>query len=281
MDRAITKQELMELLERYRIGKKPLSKLLGWGETTVLLYTEAEELPDNEFTRRLYELYTDVREYMRVLKLGEGRISSVAYAKSLAAVYELFPSDKLMDCAAFVLDMTGMGRDDEVSLVRLETILFWSQVISLVLYDTRLFSDDYQPGRTGYPYKRVEERLKKYGCVYPETIFRSALLDRKRKPGQEAHENAEEEMLTVQDVDILQFVTGMFSWYGKSALEKLTEAERTRLCGPQGARKRRTASSEMLKRCYTEVFTQAKVRKLKDVAEYMSKRITFLRKTSE
>lgn len=280
MNRAITKQELDEMLTRYRIGKKPLSKLLGWGETTVLLYTEADELPDNEFTRRLYELYSNVQEYMRVLKTGEGRISSVAYAKSLSAVYELFPSDKLMDCAAFILDMTGVAPEDEISLTRIEAILFWSQVVSLVLYDTRMFNDDYQPGRTGHPYKRVEERLKKYGCVYPETIFRSALNDRKIKEGMTAL-IPEEEVLTVQDVDILQFVTGMFSWYGKNALEKLAEAERTRLCGPAGSRKRRMASCEMLKRCYTEVFSQAKVRRLKDVAEYMSKRITFLRKTAE
>ena len=35
----ITKEQLQDLVKKYNIGKKPLSKLLGWGETTVLLYS--------------------------------------------------------------------------------------------------------------------------------------------------------------------------------------------------------------------------------------------------
>ena len=42
--RSITKEQLMDLIKKYKIGKKPLSKLLGWGETTVLLYRRATAL---------------------------------------------------------------------------------------------------------------------------------------------------------------------------------------------------------------------------------------------
>ena len=34
----ISKKEIEQILEKYNIGKKPLSLLLGWGEVTVIRY---------------------------------------------------------------------------------------------------------------------------------------------------------------------------------------------------------------------------------------------------
>ena len=38
-DTNITSEEIMAILRRYNIGKKPLARLLGWGETTVFHIT--------------------------------------------------------------------------------------------------------------------------------------------------------------------------------------------------------------------------------------------------
>ena len=38
-----TKERLLSLMEQYEIGKKPLSRLLGWGETTVMRYLDGVE----------------------------------------------------------------------------------------------------------------------------------------------------------------------------------------------------------------------------------------------
>ena len=68
-DSGITREELKDMLQKYNIGKKPLSKLLGWGETTILLYLreDEEELPDNEYTRRLKNLYTHTTGFLSLL----------------------------------------------------------------------------------------------------------------------------------------------------------------------------------------------------------------------
>jgi hypothetical protein len=48
----ITADEIKLILDRYRIGKKPLAKLLGWGETTIIRYMEGD-IPTNEYSNKL------------------------------------------------------------------------------------------------------------------------------------------------------------------------------------------------------------------------------------
>ena len=34
----ISREEILQILDKYNIGRKPLSILLGWGQTTILRY---------------------------------------------------------------------------------------------------------------------------------------------------------------------------------------------------------------------------------------------------
>lgn len=258
MNRAITREELFELLERYRIGKKPLSMLLGWGQTTVLLYCKENVLPDCEYTRHLYSLYINPKLYISELNEGKDRISNVAYKKSMEAAGNFLQSSRIFEIGEYIVERLRLRENGEVSLLRLETVLFFSQAISLALFAEPLFEEDYQPGRSGLPYRGIEERFRQFDCCLiggnrNEPSFRSEIVD------------------TCCDA---------FSWYGVAALSEFMAAERYRLCGPPGARRRRVVSKELMKRCYHEVFEQAKVHKLKDVDGYIHKRIAFIRKNN-
>ena len=272
-DSGITREELKDMLQKYNIGKKPLSKLLGWGETTILLYLreDDEELPDNEYTRRLKNLYTHTTGFLSLLNSGQNRISSVAKRRSIEAVRNLFPTSPIFDAAEYVIEVHGKLAPEfggeTMSLMRLQTILFWSQVASLCLYDNAIFEDDYAPGRTGMPYRAVAERMQTMGCIVPDGLYSG--------PGVHASS------LTDEQKAILAYITEMFEWYGSPVFTQLLEAELFRLCGPKTARKRRLASKEVLKKCYGEVFKQAKVKKLKDIEGYMIKRVTFIRNHKE
>ncbi len=253
-NRAITPEELKSLLEKYKIGKKPLAKLLGWGETTVLVYSEAEEIPLNEYTCKLYRLYRNSGEYYELLKKNGGRLTGVAYRKSMQAVKNLIPGSRIMASAQYIINRA----DGDIEIYRLEAILFCAQMISLALDDTALFEDDYQPNRSNMPYRAVEEQIERCGC------FR---LDTDRQD------------LSERECEILDFSYEMFEWYGKKAIMTFLAAERFRLCGPPGERRRRVVSKEMMKRCYKETFEQARVHKLKDVDIYMTRRMNAIKKT--
>ena len=274
-DSGITREELKDMLQKYNIGKKPLSKLLGWGETTILLYLreDEEELPDNEYTRRLKNLYTHTTGFLSLLNSGQNRISSVAKRRSIEAVRNLFPKSPIFDAAEYVIEVHGKLASEygaeSMSLMRLQTILFWSQVASLCLYDEPIFEDDYAPGHTGMPYKAIAERMQNNGCIVPDGLYDNVVV------GPYASTPTEEQKA------ILSYITEMFEWYGSPVFTQLLEAELFRLCGPNTARKRRLASKEVLKKCYGEVFKQAKVKKLKDIEGYMMKRVAFIRSHKE
>lgn len=280
--RAITKTELLEMLDSYGIGKKPLARLLGWGETTVLLYAEEDTMPDNELTRRLHELACDPVGYAWLLCSNRDRITDVAYRKSLTAVGQLMPMTKLLRCVDFIVNETRMEEHAEMSLLRVETILFWSQVISLCFMGVPLFEDVFRPDDRGMPYSAPVERLKRTGrlalSLPPECLQRMSEAEKEAAKHRKEENGSSSFRLSLADKEILFFTTNIFAWYGYDALERLMEAEHYRLCGPAGARRRKSVTDETIRKCYSEVFGQNKVNKIKDVDTFIQRRINYIRK---
>ena len=54
-DRIITIEEILEILEKYNIGKKPLSLVLGWGEVTIIRYLDGS-IPDKLHSDVLFSI---------------------------------------------------------------------------------------------------------------------------------------------------------------------------------------------------------------------------------
>ncbi|GHU75863.1 hypothetical protein FACS1894188_07480 [Clostridia bacterium] len=81
--------EIQAVPEKYSIGKKPLSLLLGWGEQTFSRYYDGD-MPTNEYSERLKRFYREPAYYVEILENGkDGLKSRKAYKKSKAAVEKL------------------------------------------------------------------------------------------------------------------------------------------------------------------------------------------------
>ena len=89
----VAKELISNLLEKYNIGKKPFSLLLGWGETTIIRYLDGESGPSEKYFSILNEL-KDPEKYLSLLNVNKNNISKVAYIKSLNAVNELLLKEK-------------------------------------------------------------------------------------------------------------------------------------------------------------------------------------------
>lgn len=271
--RSITKEQLMDLIKKYKIGKKPLSKLLGWGETTVLLYSAMDEVPDNEYTERLYQLYVDKGQYLDVLLQNRSNITDIAFRKSLKAIHEPIFESKILVVAQFVIDINKRA----ISQARLDVILMWSQIMSLYLYDKPIFDDIYQPskGNGNSPYRLVAEKYKEKHFFL---LSEDHVVEEMKDNLYEVFKTKLEPVLTDEVKEIVSHISDMFAWYGEKAFLSLLASERFRLCGPPDSKIRRSASNDMLKKVYTDVFEQAKVKKLTDLDGFISKRIDILRK---
>jgi len=266
MEKPLTKEEILKILDQYRIGKKPLAGLLGWGATTVMQYLSSDSIPDNEYTKKLKRILDDPGYYREILIAQKNNITGVAYKKSLAAVDNLFKGSPILECAAWAcacidekLSETGKQGSKEVCIVgllRLESVLLWSQIFAIRLLGKPLFEDEFQPGKTGMPYKVIEDAYAR--IVTMPVSNKDALLP--------------------EEKELIAKVNDVLMWYGPTALSELMKAENYRLCGAPGARKRRIVRTETLRKAYSEVFDQAGVRKLKDIESYLQKRMAFIKK---
>jgi len=266
MGNVLTKEEILKILDQYRIGRKPLAKLLGWGETTVMQYINCEKIPDNEYTKKLKKLLDDPGYYRELLVAGKDNITPVAFRKSMEAVNDFFNESQILICALWAREcmsekLSEVGKQEircacEAGLLRLETVLLWSQIFSIRLLGKPLFEDEFQPGKSGLPFKALEENYMKLVTM----------------PSNSAN------LLSREEKDIISKVNEVIMWYGPTALATLMKAENYRLCGSPGARRRRVVKIETLRRAYGEVFDQTGVRRLKDIENYLQKRIAFVKK---
>ncbi|MBR4343859.1 MAG: hypothetical protein IKP88_14385 [Lachnospiraceae bacterium] len=271
----ITLPELKELLKKYNIGKKPLSKLLGWGETTILLYCEMENIPENEYSERLYRLYTNKSEYLELLISKRESLKPVAFRKSIRALYKPILDSKILTIAQYIYERSK----GNITLAHMDVTLIIAQELTLRFLDKSLFDDIYQPqrGNGNSPYKAVVDAYSAHMFFYykseeekiliSETISGEYVGDLKKN-------------LSPEEREIVDYSIDMLSWYGEKAFLSLLAAERFRLFGPPSARLRRNISNETLKKINNEFFDQAKIKKLKDIDGFIAKRIEGLRKKS-
>lgn len=162
-----TKEQLLLLMQRYEIGKKPLSRLLGWGETTVMRYLDGVE-PNREFAKRIEELAENPWYYQRELEQNKDRITDTAYRKTRKAVYREIFCDRSTEAMQYVVELAN----GDIAPYRVMTVLYYAQVCSMVIRGIPLFEEeaDFSPGQS-LVYPRLYNQMREYGVqqLQPET----------------------------------------------------------------------------------------------------------------
>lgn len=92
----ITREQIIKLLEKYNIGKRPLSLLLGWSEVTITRFLDGQ-IPSKVYSDKLLSLF-DLNEFLTLLYANKELITDVAYKK----VYEKILEDRLNNFIDFL-----------------------------------------------------------------------------------------------------------------------------------------------------------------------------------
>lgn len=199
-----TKEQLLSLMERYEIGKKPLSRLLGWGETTVLRYLDGIE-PNREFALRIEELSKDPWQYAELLERRGDVLTDTAYKKTKRAVYRQMFCDKSTEAMQYVISLA----EGDISPFRVVAVLYYAQVYSVVCRGVPVFEEEVSvEARQKTPYPRLYERLLRYGI-------------RVRLPGETA--------LSAEDKEFLESVFQILNGYSPNALRAVWKREKRQL----------------------------------------------------
>lgn len=256
----ISRDEILQILEQYNIGRKPLSLLLGWGQTTILRYLNGIT-PTPEYSKELLHILKDPSYYLELLITNQARITELAYRKSYQAVQTLLVGSRLSLIAQYIINRA----DGDISALRVQAILYYSQCFSLALCDRALFEDECTLHTNAF-------------IPYP-TIYRNM-----RTNGSRVMELASD-ALPEDDRLLIDQIYNSLEWYGPEAIRIVTTLERPALQAKLKRKKKSTASdiigtlSETMLREYFSVTLAAyNIRKPREINSYFNKRSAEFRK---
>jgi len=246
-DEIITVDEIKLILDTYRIGKKPLAKLLGWGETTIIRYIEGD-IPTKEYSNKLKTILYDPEYYYSLLCKKKDCLTQVAYRKSRKAVLTKIMTSKIYAAAYHMVNK----RDAEVCARYIQYMLYYAQAFSLALYDRELFQEEYGVNNENVPYLKLYEGMRRCGIHTLEGI---------------------DEFLTSEEKELLNAVLEYFSWYGLKALSALTAYERANMKISRDKFNNKIIGKDAIKAFFAEIVDRYNIKSIKDIYKYPDQKI--------
>lgn len=177
----ITVQEIEKIVEMYGIGKRNLSKLLGFGELTLTRYLDMD-MPTKVYSDALFKVM-DYKEMLIIAKYNKDKVTEKTYEKFLENIKVLSQSEnenKLIAVSKYIISETK-----DITNLAVQKLLYICQLVSYAIYDRPMFTDTCQAWRYGPVYTPIYHRLHKYSydCVNADEFseFDKVVLDDKDK----------------------------------------------------------------------------------------------------
>lgn len=247
----ITTDEIKMILDRYRIGKKPLAKLLGWGETTIIRYMEGD-IPTNEYSNKLKMILDDPEYYYDLLCKKKECLTAVAFKKSKKAVMSKIMATKIYAAAYYIVNKCHA----EICPSYVQYILYYSQAFFLAFYDKELFQEEYGINSEQMPYLKLYEGMRRCGIHSME---------------------GGEEYLIPEERELIDAVMDSFAWYGPKALMALMSYEQSIMKISWDKFNNKILSKDALKAYFKQVMEDYKIRDLKSINHYPDSKVQELK----
>lgn len=204
----ISLEIILEIPEKYAIGKRPLSLLLGWGELTFTRYCEGD-VPTKQYSDILKRIYNEPAFYDEILEKNKGHLKSVAsYKKSKKAVTALLnykeEEKNKLDLAIEYL----LNKCEDITPLALQKALYYTQGFYYAFYRKFIFSEECQAWI--------------HGPVYRDIYFK--YRDYKFDPIKKK-ENINDSVFSLSEIEILNSVAENVCCYSGKVLEKFTHLE--------------------------------------------------------
>ena len=148
--------------EKYDIGKRPLSLLLGWGELTFSRYCDGD-IPTRQYSDILQRIYNEPQFYSELLEANKANLKSQrTYEKTRRAVDALLsvgiPSNSKINTVIQYL----LYQCEDITPLALQKALYYIQGFHFAFCRTFLFSEDCQAWTHGPVYRDIYFRYRDY-----------------------------------------------------------------------------------------------------------------------
>lgn len=158
----ISLDTILAIPEKYSIGKRPLSLMLGWGEQTFSQYCYGD-VPSKQYSDILLKIYNDPAYYAELLENGKDRLKSdVAYRKTKKAVDDLLSINSDSDSKLNIAIKYLLNQCEDITSLALQKALYYIQGFYYAFNHTYIFSEDCEAWVHGPVYKNVYLKYKDY-----------------------------------------------------------------------------------------------------------------------
>lgn len=202
----ITKKEIEQILEKYNIGKRPLSLLLGFGEITITRYLN-NYVPTKKNSLLLKKVLYEPEGYYSILMTNRKNIKEAAYKKSLKAVLKLIDEKNIEDNSIYAVTEYIISKLD-VTPKALQKFLYYIQVFSLKFLGYPAFTSSCKKWAHGPVFGKIYYQYKDNGY----NVI---------KPNNTCEINIDKDLLVICDA-----VIKYFGCYSADVLESFTHEEK-------------------------------------------------------
>lgn len=205
----ISLEKIIEITEKYNIGKRPLSLLLGWGEQTFSRYYDGD-MPTKQYSEILKKLYDEPEYYLTMLEENKARLKSrSAYEKSKLATELLLGGLRNSDTTKIDLVVNYLlDKCEDVTPLALQKLLYYVQGFYYAFINKFIFEENCEAWVHGPVFRDIYYKYREY-----------------RFDPINASDTVEELNLTVSEKAIIDSVIKHLSCYSGKVLEAFTHAE--------------------------------------------------------
>lgn len=158
----VSLEVILAIPEKYAIGKRPLSLLLGWGEQTFSRYCDGD-MPTKQYSEILQKLYDDPTYYAETLENNKCNLKTTAsYEKSKRAVSELLGRTEITKTKIDLAIEYLLSQCEDITPLALQKALYYIQGFHYAFYKTFLFSEECEAWVHGPVYRDIYFRYRDY-----------------------------------------------------------------------------------------------------------------------
>lgn len=254
----ITVSEMEFILEKYNIGKRPLSLLLGWGELTLTRYLDGD-IPTKQYSETLRKILNEP-DYMReVLERNKDVLTDIAYKRCGEALTEVEGSERLDFSTPNKIDNVVkyllVGCSD-ITPLALQKLLYYSQAFFKTFTGEYLFYNDCEAWAHGPVYNNVYHQYKDYGY----------------SPIMSSSKEWTDIELTRLEKEVLDNVIKNFGCYSGKVLESMTHVEApwsdTRIGLSDGENSNRIIEKELIENYFASIKLKHNMLNISDIKDY-------------
>lgn len=235
----ITVNAIKRILEKYNVEKRPLSKLLGFGELTITRYIDGQ-LPSAKYSHILFEVLKNEQEMKKYVEVNKDEVSAVAANKVLKAI-ERCEKEKEYKSSAEKIALYIISSGKEITNLLLQKVLYYVKAISEIFEGESIILEPCEAWRLGPVFPAVYEKYREFGKQEIEINLSKEYVDG---------------LLSEREKQIIDYVMDTFGIYNAWFLKDLTHLEEPWLAARKGLADDDASRNEMNEEIILEYFSK-------------------------